>query len=154
MAIRQLNNVTKCSVINMGHLLLIALPSGEFGSTIGKRGYRKKCWIRSKILDSLMAWLAWVQLNSVFLFSPSQAMSESGVFERIQHFLRYHLLSTVSMCVIVEENSTGDISSIHIVDFSVFLHLQKSSQRRPKRSQLHVQTNYLLQPSSIFFPPK
>ena len=50
--------------------------------------YRKKCWIRSKILDSLMAWLAWVQLNSVFLFSPSQAMSESRVFERIQHFLR------------------------------------------------------------------
>ena len=35
----------------------------------------------------------------------------------------YHLLSTVSVCVIVEENSTGDISSIHIVDFSVFLHL-------------------------------
>ena len=31
-----------------------------------------------------MAWLAGVQLNSVFLFSPSQAMSESRVFERIQ----------------------------------------------------------------------
>ena len=36
-----------------------------------------------------MAWLAWVQLNSVFLFSPSQAMSESRVIERIPHFLRY-----------------------------------------------------------------
>ena len=38
-----------------------------------------------------MAWLAWVQLNSVFLFSPSQAMSESRIFERIQHFSRYLL---------------------------------------------------------------
>ena len=46
------------------------------------------------MLDLLMAWLAWVQLNSVFLFSPSQAMSECRVFERIQHFLRYWWAAT------------------------------------------------------------
>ena len=37
----------------------------------------------------MMGWLAGVQLNSIFLFSPRQAMSESKVFERIQHYLRY-----------------------------------------------------------------
>ena len=51
--------------------------------------YRKKYWIRSKILDSLMAWLAWIQLNSVFLFSPSQAMSDSRIFYQEYHLSRY-----------------------------------------------------------------
>ena len=45
----------------------------------------KKWSFCSKILDSLMAWLARVQLNSVFLFSPSQAMSESRIFEQEYH---------------------------------------------------------------------
>ena len=53
--------------------------------------YRKKWYSCSKILDSLMAWLAGVQLNSVFLFSPSQAMSESRIFEQEYHFLRYYI---------------------------------------------------------------
>ena len=35
------------------------------------------------------AWLAGVQLNPVFLFPPSQAVSESRIFEQEYHFLRY-----------------------------------------------------------------
>ena len=33
--------------------------------------------------------MAEVKLNSVFLFSPSQAVSESRIFEQEYHFLRY-----------------------------------------------------------------
>ena len=33
--------------------------------------------------------MAGVQLNSVFLFSPSQAVSESRIFEQEYHFLQY-----------------------------------------------------------------
>ena len=52
------------------------------------RLYRKKCFFCSKTLDSLTAWMAGVQLNSVFLFSPSQAVSESRIVEQEFHFLR------------------------------------------------------------------
>ena len=51
--------------------------------------YRKKWGSCSKILSSLMAWLAWVQLNSVSPFSPSLAMSESRIFEQEYHLSRY-----------------------------------------------------------------
>ena len=37
--------------------------------------------------------MAGVQLNAVFLFSPSQAVSESGIFEQEYHFLRYRVLN-------------------------------------------------------------
>ena len=41
----------------------------------------RRCWyFHSNILDSLTAWLARVQLNPVFLFPPSQAMSISTIF--------------------------------------------------------------------------
>ena len=33
--------------------------------------------------------MAGVQLNFVFLYSPSEAMSESRIFEQNKHFLRY-----------------------------------------------------------------
>ena len=38
--------------------------------------------------------MAGVQLNSVFLFSPSQAMSESRIFEQNKHFLLYENSAT------------------------------------------------------------
>ena len=52
------------------------------------------CSVRSGIpaqkpLDSLIAWLARVQLNAVFLFSPIQVMSESRIFEQEYHLSRY-----------------------------------------------------------------
>ena len=48
----------------------------------GKKGiYRRSWYFDSNIQDSLMAWLAGVHLNPVFLFPPSQAISESTIFE-------------------------------------------------------------------------
>ena len=44
-----------------------------------RQKYRRSWYFHSNILDSLMAWLAGVQLNPVFLFPPSQAVSESTV---------------------------------------------------------------------------
>ena len=38
---------------------------------------------------TIWAWSAWFQLNSVYLFSPSQAMSESRIFEQEYHLSRY-----------------------------------------------------------------
>ena len=52
------------------------------------RRYRKKCWIRSKTLDSLMAWLGEKRKTEFSWTQANQAMSESRIFERIQHFLR------------------------------------------------------------------
>ena len=43
--------------------------------------YLRSWYFHSNILDSLTAWLAGVQLNPVFLFPPSQAVSESTIFE-------------------------------------------------------------------------
>ena len=51
--------------------------------------YRKKCWIRSKILDSLMSWPGEKRKTEFSWTQANQAMSESRIFERIQHFLRY-----------------------------------------------------------------
>ena len=58
------------------------------------REYPKRWQSCSKILDSMMTWLAGVELNSIFLFSPSQAMSESRIFEQEYHILRYHFSTT------------------------------------------------------------
>ena len=55
--------------------------------------YRRSWYFHSNILDSLMAWLAGVQLNPVFLFPPSQAVSESTIFEWKYQLLRYVLQS-------------------------------------------------------------
>ena len=41
-----------------------------------------------------MAWLAGGELNSIFLFSPSWAMSESRIFEQEYRILRYHFSTT------------------------------------------------------------
>ena len=51
--------------------------------------YRRSLYFHSNILDSLTAWLAGVQLNPVFLFPPSQAVSESTIFEWKYQLLRY-----------------------------------------------------------------
>jgi len=51
--------------------------------------YRKKCWIRSKTLDSLMAWLGEKRKTEFSWTQANQAMSESRIVEWIQHFLRY-----------------------------------------------------------------
>ena len=65
-----------------------------FSGTISKNVqylYRKKCWILSKTLDSLMAWLGEKGKTEFGWTQANQAMSESMIFERIQHFLRYSL---------------------------------------------------------------
>ena len=51
--------------------------------------YRKKGWIHSKILDSLMAWLGEKRKTEFSWTQANQAMSESRIFERIQHFSLY-----------------------------------------------------------------
>ena len=51
--------------------------------------YRKKCWIRSKTLHSLMAWLGEKRKTEFSWTQANQAMSKSRIFERIHHFLWY-----------------------------------------------------------------
>ena len=55
---------------------------------VDRNGYREKCWIRSKILHSLMAWLGEKRKTEFSSTQANQAMSESMIFERIQPFLR------------------------------------------------------------------
>ena len=67
--------------------------------------------------------MAGVQLNSVFIFSPSQAVNESRIFEQEYHILRYfgdHVRKLYKTHFI---NFSG-IIVMHRQDVSDFVHIQ------------------------------
>ena len=87
--------------------------------------------------------MAGVQLNSVFLFSLSQAMSESLIFEKNKHFLPYYLLEAAPKWRTEFANHHVIISTIYLLIYhsrGVFSTKREKSRELAADLTIEIQT--------------